>query len=436
MTTSHCIQIACMALLLSVGNQPAAGEKAATEKSSLRFSEHLIADRFGYAYGLAAADLDGDGDLDVTSQNIAGSSASRDEPTLSTLSWFENDGRGTFRRHVIHMGEPGWFERHAVGDVNGDGRPDVAIVNNRDGHILWFANSERPTNRWTRYVVTTECTRAYDVVLADLDGDGDLDAAASGYASGRVTWYENPGRQGWDREWQQRVIDDHMPEARTIRAGDFNNDGKVDLLGASVGAENVALGVTDFRQHGSSVAWYENPGRPAENSWNRHVIDDRSRAPIHGHPTDLDGDGDLDVVMARGMRDGLIPENLHEVVWYENIGDPGTGLDWAKHKIGGLPFAFEAVAADLDGDGDKDVAATAWSKGDRVVWFENPGDAEGTWPVHAVRENWYAANQVIVADFNGDGRPDIAATADNGSARIAHKGANELRWWRNEGRSK
>jgi hypothetical protein len=46
--------------------------------------------------------------------------------------------------------------------------------------------------------------------------------------------------------------------------------------------------------------------------------------------------------------------------------------------------------------------------------------------------NWYAANQVIVADLNGDKRPDVAATADAGSSRV--NGAKELRWWRNEGR--
>jgi len=52
--------------------------------------------------------------------------------------------------------------------------------------------------------------------------------------------------------------------------------------------------------------------------------------------------------------------------------------------------------------------------------------------MHVIKEKWFAANQVIVADLNGDKRPDIAATADNGSRYVT--GANELRWWRNEGR--
>jgi hypothetical protein len=406
------------------------------DEPSLRFSEHLIADRYTYAYGLAAADLDGDGDYDLTSQDVLGKDVNGRRETLASLFWFENDGRGNFGRHLIHEDEPGWFERHTVGDINGDGKPDVAIVNNRDGHILWFANNDRPAaGPWKRYVLTTKCTRAYDVFLADLDGDGDPDAAAAGYASSRFIWYENPGKDGWDREWVERLVDEKMPETRTIRAGDFNGDGKIDLFGAAVGAENVPLDITDVNHHGSSVVWYENPGQPATHPWKKHVIDDRSRAPIHGHPVDMDADGDLDAVMAHGMREELVPADKHDIAWYENVGKPGTGLQWKRHTVGGLPYAFEAFAADLDGDGDVDVVATAWSKGDRVVWFENHGDPRAQWTMHVVKNNWNAANQVIVADLDGDQRPDIAATADNGSARIDHKGANELRWWRNEGRT-
>lgn len=396
------------------------------------FHEHLIADKFGYAYGVAAADIDGDGDLDLTSQDVVGSSANRAEPTLSALSWFENDGRGSFQRRGIFRGEPGWFERHAIGDINGDGRPDVAVVNNRDGHVLWFANPEQPAAvAWKRFVVTTKCTRAYDVVLADFDGDGDLDAAAAGYAASRLTWYENPGRDGWNGEWQERLVGDKMPEARTVALGDFNGDGRIDLLGAAVGGERVPPEVTDVAVHGSSIAWYDSPGADRDKPWTRHVVDDRARAPIQGHAVDLDRDGDADVLMAHGMRIELVPADRHEIAWYENIGPAGEGSQWRRHTIGKLPFAFEAVAGDLDGDKDVDVVATAWSNGDRVVWFENPGDPRGRWREHDVRTGWKAANQVILADLDGDGRLDIIATADNGSSRIEYRGANELRWWRN-----
>ena len=86
------------------------------------------------------------------------------------------------------------------------------------------------------------------------------------------------------------------------------------------------------------------------------------------------------------------------------------------------------IASSPRADGKIDVVATAWAKGDRVVWFENPGDPRGKWKRHVIKDKWFAANQVIVADLNGDKRPDIIATAE--------RGANELRWWRNEGKGR
>src|SRR5262245_28760574 len=322
-----------------------------TAVPSIAFSEHLIADKYDYAYGLAAVDVDGDGDLDLTSVDIRNKTAPVGKQR-SALYWFENNGRGSFRKRVIAEDEPGWFERHAAGDIDCDCKPDVVLANNQpdvpggatpQANLIWFANNARPSaGPWKRHVISTKCPRAYDVALADLDGDGRLDIAASGYTSNLISWYRNPGKKGWDQEWPQYVIDDKMPEARTIRAGDFNGDGKIDLLCTSFGRPNIPLNVTDGGIHGCSVVWYENPGVPAGRPWKKHIIDDRSRAPVHGHPVDMDGDGDLDVVMAIGMGKEWSLEEGHEIVWYENVGKPGDGRKWKRHTIGKLPSAFEA----------------------------------------------------------------------------------------------
>jgi hypothetical protein len=387
----------------------------AEEENAVRFTEHLISDRYGYAYGIAAADLDGDGDIDLVSSNTT------DDKTPSrengSLYWYENDGKGNFTQHIIAQKENGWFERLAIGDIDGDGRPDVVVVLNRAGGVVWFQNPGKPaTQPWKRHVICDgKLPGAYDVTLGDFDGDGRLDVAAASWVGGnRFVWYRNPGKDGFDKQWPSEVIDEKIAETRTIAAADFNGDGRIDLLGSASAA--------------SLLAWYENVGTPDKGvQWKKHIIDDKTPAPIHGHPVDMDGDGDLDVVIAYGMREGLAPKEKHQIVWYENVGKPGKGTEWTRHVIGDLPGAFEAIAADIDGDGKLDVVATAWGPAGRLVWFQNPGD-KGPWKMHVLKEKWSNANQVIAADFDKDGWLDLAASAE--------RGANELRWWHNEGRAR
>jgi hypothetical protein len=400
-------RLACLfaaGLLASLGLLLADDKKPAT-----RFSEHLIADKYSYAYGVAAADLDGDGKIDLTSSDT----------TNNVLYWFQNDGKGGFKRHVIQKDEPGWFERHAIGDINGDKRPDVVVVKNLHGHVVWFENSGAPADGkpWKRHVISTDCKHAYDVALADFNGDGWLDVAVSTFAGNHFAWYENPGKAGFGKEWKKHLIADKLNETRTVSAGDINGDGRIDLLGTA--------------RLGNLVVWFENPGKPGK-PWTQHVIDRDSLCPTHGHLVDMDGDGDLDVVMAIGMLAAPGKANTHQVVWYENVGKPGKGRapggSWKKHVIGPLDSAFEAVAGDLNGDGHLDVAATSWSARGRLVWFENSGDPRGKWTKHVLKDNWPRANQVILADLAGNKRLDIAATAE--------RGANELRWWKNLGAAK
>ncbi len=395
------------------------GRDAATAPASAEtacaFKEQLIAGDYAYAYGLGVADLDGDGDLDVTSA---------DYTPHNCLYWYENDGRGQFTRHHIQKDDPERLERHQIADIDQDGHLDVVIVKNLRGDLLWFRNSGTPRDSqlWTRYVITTDLPGAYDVAVADFDRDGDLDVAASSWRLGnQFAWFENDStpRVG---AWKKHLIASDVLETRTMRAADFNGDGHVDLLGT----------VSD----GHRTMWYENRGDPARRGWTPHVIDDTLPRPVHGAPVDIDRDGDLDVVMALGMpyepgqasaEDRRVDRReSQQVVWYENNGRPAAGA-WPRHPIvTGFDDAFEATAGDLDGDGDVDVVATSWRNPGRIAWFENRGDPRADWTMHLLKENWRSANMPVIADLNGDGRPDIVASAERGS--------NEVRWWRNDGR--
>jgi len=386
-----CVVVTCLYLLES-------------SEAGGQFEEHLIMDGYTYSFGIAVADLDGDGDLDLTSA---------DALPNNSLYWFENDGKGRFRKHFVQREDPERLERHAIGDIDKDGHLDIVIVKNLFGDLLWFRNSGTPTDGklWNRCVIASKKLRgAYDVALADYDGDGDLDVAASSWRlSNNFVWYENDGTPA-DGEWMMRVIEADVKETRMIRAADIDGDGDPDLIGT---AREEPL-----------VVWYENTGRPAQTGWKKHVIDGRSVQPIHGEVVDLDRDGDLDVLMAFGM--GFSGDSKSEqIAWYENDGTPADG-PWRKHTVREeLLGAFEAVTGDFDGDTDLDIVATVWNGAGQVVWFENSGDAKGKWTMRVIKDPWPRANQVLTADLDGDGRLDIVAGAERGS--------NEVRWWRNLG---
>ena len=278
----------------------------------LRFEEHLIKDGYSYAFGIAAADLDGDGDLDLTSADAMGK---------NSLYWFENDGKGRFKQHVIQANEPVRPEKHAIGDIDGDGRADVVLVKNLHGDLLWFKNSGTPQDGkpWERHIITKgELPGAYDVALTDLDGDGDLDVAASSWILGnQFAWFENDSTPA-DGPWKKHLVEGDVAETRAILAADIDGDGDPDLVGSASAAH--------------LLVWYENSGRPAAQPWKRHVIDGKSRRPIHGQTVDMDGDGDIDVLMAFGSDARGDPEVVHRVAWYENDGTPG-GDNWKRHVM-------------------------------------------------------------------------------------------------------
>ncbi|MCH9654471.1 MAG: VCBS repeat-containing protein [Planctomycetes bacterium] len=409
-----CIGIVSLCLFFCIIFRSAETEAENQNESSIQFSEHLIADNYAYAYGIAAADFDQDGDLDLSSA---------DYTPHNRLYLFENDGKGIFKKHTIQKDDPERLERHMVGDVDRDGDLDIVIVKNLRGHLLWFENSGSPTDGqlWKRHVITVNLPGAYDVALADFNNDGFLDVAASSWVLGnQFAWFENSGKPA-EGEWKKHLIEENIRETRTMRVADFDRDGDPDLLGTIRGIDEVV--------------WYENKKGNAGITWSKHSIDDQSECPAHGNPVDMDGDGDMDVVMALGFpyrpgskdkTDSQRPED-NQIVWYEN--DNPRKKHWKKHIVKQkFDDAFEAIAADLDADGDIDIVATSWRNPGRVAWFENTGDPREKWKHHPLKNNWRSANQVIIADMNGDGKPDIVACAERGSV--------EVRWWKNEGRPK
>jgi len=158
------------------------------------WANHFIGAKGRQVMSMALADLDADGLEDA----LVAAGGSR----VLFLRRLDKAGR-TWRTHEIGAdfgcGNP---RAVAVGDLNGDGRPDIALTtwNARGRHgVLWLEYRRRPTDRaWTPHAVSgTEKGIKYDrIELGDLDGDGDLDLLTCEESEGRrglgVVWYENP----------------------------------------------------------------------------------------------------------------------------------------------------------------------------------------------------------------------------------------------------
>ncbi|MBI3942860.1 MAG: VCBS repeat-containing protein [Chloroflexi bacterium] len=368
----------------------------------IKFTEHLIGSGFNYAYGISALDLNGDGHLDIVAAD-----------TDVGLYWFENDGQCNFTRHVVHLRKGEWIERHAWGDVDGDGQLEFVGIDNWGGAVHYFdiTGDPRDGNSWVQHYIAQlgELPGAYAVAVADFDRDGEMEVAASSWRKGnRYTLYK---RQ--NGAWTVQIIDEHIAETRNVVAVDMNGDGWLDILGSATIQ--------------GQVMWYENPGAPFGSPWKKHMIDE-VRMPTLGHPVDMDGDGDVDIVMAAGITSSKAPQDLAYglAMWYENEGTGTQPGPWKRHIIcDPFPRGFEAIAADLDGDGQMEVVASGREQGGCLVLFKHGGDPRGPWARQTLKERWINADSILIVDLDGDGRLDIVAAAE--------RGANEVRWWRNEG---
>jgi len=391
---------------------------------NLNFKEHLIDDSFMYVFGISTLDLTGNGSLDIIAVD-----------TNIGLYWYENDGYGTFTKHVIHEQTGQWLERHTIGDINNDGKPEVIFVDNINGSILWFEYNGDPRDKksWNyHYISDREFPSAYDVAVGDINNDGKLEVAASAYVHGgnKYSWFERSGTS-----WTQYLIEENIPNTKTVEFSDFTNNGFLDLLACSTGNGEVII--------------YKNLGNSNKNRWEKHIID-VFNGPKHGHAVDLNNNGNMDILMTgslslhdiRSLSDPYLKNKAElnfmsqeKIVWYENPGDLNFEKPWVKHIICEGFSGFEAIATDLDNDGNIEVIASALGPSlimtsGGIAVFKHNGNPKDAWDMKIIKDDWNEAHQILAVDVNSNGLKDIVGIAN---CAKPHTGKNELIWWENLG---
>ncbi|HWC17721.1 MAG TPA: VCBS repeat-containing protein [Terriglobales bacterium] len=344
----------------------------------LSFGETVI--RAGKGPGrIAVADLNHDGKPDIIVANA-------DDGTISVLL---GDGKGQFSPAA---GSPFSCGKNpndiSIADMNGDGTPDLVIVNTQTPNITILLGNGK--GGFQPSPLSPFSTRAYPhphgVAVGDFMGNGKPAVVTDSWGTSQILLIPSDGRGNLLLPGKFFAAD--LRSDAGVRAADFNHDGYFDIVTTSQKDNSVGLLLGDGKG-GFSRA----PGSPfaaAPESWSFAV-------------GDVNRDGNLDVLVTPYERDLTDPKQLGVTVL---LGDGKGGFT----RMRGSPFSLAGCAGparialgDVNDDGATDFAVTC-AQNDRVMFFL--GEQGGAFRSfsRAVPTGW---SGLAIADLHGDGRNEV-----------------------------
>ncbi len=347
-------------------------------------------------------------------------------------------------------------------DMNDDARPDIVVVDTE--RVVWFENP-----RWQMHTLIEHQTKKDNVSIAaaDIDGDGKVDFAlgadwrpADTRASGSLQWISR-GPAG-DGPWNVHPIGVE-PTIHRIQFADFDADGRPELIVVPLFGRGTSA--PDYAEAPLRILSYRIPADPVKGPWTAEVINEELHVAHNFHPTDLNRDGRLDLLVAsfegisllersasgawkrtligagnqqsrpsRGaseIKHGRLasgadylatiePWHGFQVVVYTRPEGGGTSADgspalWPRQVLDEeLKWGHAVWCANLDDDADEELIIGVRDTKDAEhpcgLRIYDPSDAQGaSWRKQVFDPAGVAIEDLTVGDLDGDGRQDVVA---------------------------
>jgi hypothetical protein len=358
----------------------------------------------GYRSSPTFSDLDGDGDLDLVVGETYGRLVAWQRTNTSYVLMDGMDGRPVNPFADVDIGyrsAPRFF------DLDGDGSQELIVGRNDGALSVW----RKDTTGFTPLIGSSNPFNGIDVgfnsvpSFTDLDGDGDFDLVIGEYSGSLFAWRRDGDvfapLNGLAGNPANPFAGIDVGLRATPSFADIDADGDSDLI---IGRDTGTLRV--YQNDG--FAFRDVTGAPQQD----HPID----VGVSNRPSfvDLDGDRDLDLVI--GAEDGTLRSWRNEGTFYVGLGEdnPFKGFD--------VGFDSAPVFTDLDGDGDLDlVVGMYW--GSLAVWQNDGGRYTGLSgsanPFSGIDVGDYSTPSF--ADLDGDGDRDLVVGSRAGTFRVWRK---------------
>lgn len=261
-------------------------------------------DAFPTSHHVAWADVDGDGKKEMINAPLVGDTNVEPKYEGNTPIFFyrvPQKWTGEWKRETITTNYGGIIHRIRVLNMDNKGKQEKIQITGYEGVVSYAASGKGDNLKWERKVIV----KGHDTEPAPRLGSSDFKigklgkqpmlAAVEPWHGNEVVVYTPEGKNGW----QRRVIFEAITEGHEVCVGDFNGDGRDDIVAGDRAKGKVS----------TSHIFYA--GAQAD-QWHHEELDHMGMSASGCQVADINGDGRLDIVMAGGA--------THNIKFYENLG--------------------------------------------------------------------------------------------------------------------